>query len=101
VSAIFSSARLRSAGVVSRHFSNASLAAANAAVTSASRDTGAVAKTSPVLGSIRSERASWAKSVSRPPTKFCRSFFTRPSVMGFVGGYLPVGARSSQAHGEP
>src|SRR5215470_2506437 len=76
VSAIRSRARLRSAGVVSRHFSNASLAAANAAVTSASREMGAVAKASPVLGSITSDRRSYAKSVSCPPTKLVRSLFT-------------------------
>jgi hypothetical protein len=58
VSAIRSSARLRSDGVLSRQPSNASEAAAKAAVTSASLEMGAVAKTSPVLGLIRSRRLS-------------------------------------------
>ena len=57
-SAIRSSARLRSAGVESRQPGKASAADANAAVTSASPEIGAVANTSPVLGSIRSARLS-------------------------------------------
>src|SRR5215468_12329434 len=89
VSAIRSSARLRSAGVVSRHFSNASLAAANAAVTSASREIGAVAKASPALGSTTSDRRSYAKSVSCPPTKLVKSVFTaRPPFSVFWSARL-------------
>jgi hypothetical protein len=57
-SAIRSRARLRSPGVASRQPPNAAAAAANAASTSSSPDTGAVAKTSPVLGSISSALAS-------------------------------------------
>ena len=53
-SANFSSARCRSDGVVSRHVSNAVDAADIAASTSAAPETGAVANTSPVVGSIRS-----------------------------------------------
>ena len=53
-SAILSSARWRSDGVVSRHDSNAVAAAAIAASTSAAPETGALANTSPVVGSIRS-----------------------------------------------
>jgi len=50
-SAIFSSAAWRSDGVVWPHSSNARSADVKAASTSASRDSAAVAKTSPVLGS--------------------------------------------------
>ena len=57
-SAIRSRARLRSAGVESRQPGKASAAERKAASTSASPETGAVAKTSPVLGSIRSARLS-------------------------------------------
>ncbi len=62
-SAIRSRARLRSAGVESRQPGNASAAEAKAAATSVSLDTGAVANTSPVLGSISSDRRSNAVSV--------------------------------------
>ena len=62
-SAMRSRARLRSAGVESRQPGNASAAEANAASTSVSLDTGARAKASPVLGSIRSLRRSNAVSV--------------------------------------
>ena len=57
-SAIRSRARLRSAGVLSRQPGKASAADANAASTSVSLEIGAVAKTSPVLGSISSARRS-------------------------------------------
>ncbi len=53
-SANFSRARERSAGVVSRHVSNASLAARSASSTSAAELTGAEAYDSAVLGSITS-----------------------------------------------
>ncbi len=62
-SAIRSSARLRSAGVASRQPGNASAAELTAASTSASPEIGAVANTSPVLGSIKSARRSKDKSV--------------------------------------
>ena len=77
-SAILSRARLRSAGVVSRHPSKAAAAEDTAASTSVSPDTGAVANTSPVLGLISSERLSKDKSVHWPPMKFCRSSATTP-----------------------
>ena len=51
------------AGVESRQPGNASAAEAKAAATSVSLDTGALAKTSPVLGSISSDRRSNAVSV--------------------------------------
>ncbi len=69
-SAIRSRARLRSAGVLSRHPSKAAAAEDTAASTSVSPDTGAVANTSPVLGLISSERLSKDKSVHWPPMKF-------------------------------
>lgn len=53
-SASLSRAFCRSAGVVSRHVSNAVAAARIAASTSAALETGAWAKTSPVHGSMRS-----------------------------------------------
>src|ERR1700704_776208 len=53
-SAIFSRARCRCEGVVSRQTSNAAAAAAMAWSTSAGPETGADANTSPVLGSTRS-----------------------------------------------
>src|SRR6266705_2165647 len=62
-SAIRSRARLRSPGVASRQPSNASAAEENAAATSVSPETGAVANASPVLGLISSARLSNAVSV--------------------------------------
>jgi len=67
-SAIRSRARLRSAGVVSRQPPKAAAADATAASTSVGLDTGAVAKTWPVLGSTSSARLSKDRSVHWPPT---------------------------------
>ncbi len=72
-SANLSSARLRSAGVVSRQVSKAAAAARSAASTSPEPDTGAVAYASPVLGSTTSLTWPLAASVKWPFTKFRRA----------------------------
>ena len=68
-SAIRSSARLRSAGVVSRQTSNAPAAARSAASTSAGPETGACAYGSPVLGSTTSLTWPDAAATYSPFTK--------------------------------
>ena len=78
LSAIRSSARLRSDGVASRQPSKATAAEDTAASTSTSRDSGAVAKTSPVAGLISSARLSNEVSVHCPPMKLRNSSTTRP-----------------------
>jgi len=69
-SANFSSAWLRSAGVVSRHDSNAAAAACSAASTSAGPDIGAWTYASPVLGSTTALVRASCAGTYRPPTKF-------------------------------
>ena len=61
---------------MSRHASKAAAADCTAASTSVSPETGAVANTSPVLGSISSARLSKDVSVHWPPMKFCSSCAT-------------------------
>ena len=68
-SAILFSAFCRSAGVASRQPSNAASAARTALSTSAAEDTGADAKTWPVVGSTRSLVRPSAVSTKSPPTK--------------------------------
>jgi hypothetical protein len=69
-SAIRSSARWRSLGVVCDQLSNARAESWNAASMSASRDSGAVANTSPVLGSTRSVVWPSAAATRSPWMKF-------------------------------
>src|SRR5579872_3725855 len=71
-SAIFSSARLRSDGVVSRHDSNAVAAALSAVSTSRDPETGARVYASPVPGSTTSLVRPSAVSTYLPSSKFCR-----------------------------
>ena len=72
-SAIRSSARLRSAGVVSRHTSNAPAAARSAASTSAGPETGARAYSSPVLGSTTALVWPAAAATYSPLTKLFKT----------------------------
>jgi hypothetical protein len=72
-SAIRSRARCRSDGVASRQVSNAFSAAVIARSTSASLDTGAAAKTSPVDGSMRSAYRPSAGSTAEPSMKLCNT----------------------------
>ena len=71
-SAIRSSAFCRSLGVLSRQPSKAAAAADIAASTSSADETGAWAKTSPVLGSTRSVVRPSTGSTGLPPTKLRR-----------------------------
>ena len=80
-SAIRSSARLRSAGVVSRQASNAPAAACSAASTSAGPDTGARAYSSPVLGSTTAVVSLAVAATYSPFTKlFSTAEVTAPTL---------------------
>src|SRR3954451_8789604 len=78
-SAIFSSIRLRSCGVVCRHVSNADAAAFAARSTSSLPDAGVCATTSPVAGFSTSSVSPDAASTNSPPMN-CWYVFTRSSV---------------------
>ena len=85
-SAMRSSARCRTDGVTSRHSSKARAAADIARSTSAASEIGAVAKTSPVLGSTSSLLRPAAVSTYSPSTKL-RKRATGRSVGGGSSGH--------------
>jgi hypothetical protein len=88
-SAIFSSSRLRSWGVVSFHVANACSAASTARSTSSLDDPGTLAMTSPLAGFSTSMVSPDAASTKSPPMN-CWYVFTRSSV-SVTGGDLLEG----------
>ncbi len=96
-SAIRSSARWRSDGVVSRHSSNARALSDSAASMSASRDSAAVAYTSPVLGSTSSLVCPSAAAARAPWMKFVNSVIVRSSAIRAPRANAPPQRPTSRA----